>query len=478
MAKHGLERNEYMRKEASANGENTDRDFAGLIGLTGEPDRQSAEATAKQIVDAYESTHDTGHLWQAVNAATKATLTTRYQGGLLSKDVYNELMTRYKFYVPLKGWEDATAADIYEYATDAHGLESALKGASGRNSLADDPLATIMVDAQRTIMEAQRNLMKQKFLNLALNHQTDLLTVSKQWYEKKNDGTWEVSNPDILPDDDADTIADKIKDHEAKMKALESQKLAKTKRNGLRLKLAKGDAEESQHVVRVKRNGETFLIYVNGDPRAALAINGMLAHKEITNVWSEVKDFYILRHNLTEQEAYMVESTIIDLLTYPAFNKENLLTNIVCGHHQWNEGIKTENEINVMYDCKKIEPLADDRLLLVSLNRSYDHKRSEGVYRRPNDYESARKYWKIADSRAKEVTHILGIYRGIVRIVIAVKGYRKVDQTEDGKPFSSPRYVFEGDIIADSPYLNTDVSDFPFGSGGAVTYIPREGSAW
>ena len=24
-----------------------------------------------------------------------------------------------------------------------------------------------------------------------------------------------------------------------------------------------------------------------------------------------------------------------------------------------------------------------------------------------------------------------------------------------------------------SPYLNTDVFDYPFGSGGAVTYIPR-----
>lgn len=73
--------------------------------------------------------------------------------------------------------------------------------------------------------------------------------------------------------------------------------------------------------------------------------------------------------------------------------------------------------------------------------------------------------------------HILGIYRSIVRIVITVKGYRKVDQTKDGKPFPAPRYVFERDIIADSPYLKTDVSDFSFGRGGAVTYIPRERKA-
>ncbi|MDE5629766.1 MAG: hypothetical protein K2I69_09440 [Muribaculaceae bacterium] len=32
MAKHGLERNEYMRREAAANGEKTERDFAGLTG--------------------------------------------------------------------------------------------------------------------------------------------------------------------------------------------------------------------------------------------------------------------------------------------------------------------------------------------------------------------------------------------------------------------------------------------------------------
>ncbi len=67
----------------------------------------------------------------------------------------------------------------------------------------------------------------------------------------------------------------------------------------------------------------------------------------------EVK-YYIFRHNLTEQEAYLVESSIIDLLTYPAFNKENILTNIVSGHHQWNEGIKTDAEINILYDCQRL----------------------------------------------------------------------------------------------------------------------------
>ena len=58
---------------------------------------------------------------------------------------------------------------------------------------------------------------------------------------------------------------------------------------------------------------------------------------------------YIIRHNLEEKEAYLVESTLIDMLTYSSFNHDNQLTNLVAGHHQWDEGIKTIEEINVLY---------------------------------------------------------------------------------------------------------------------------------
>lgn len=194
--------------------------------------------------------------------------------------------------------------------------------------------------------------------------------------------------------------------------------------------------------------------------------------REIKGLGLDVK-YYIIRHNLTEQEAYLVESAIIDLLTYPAFNKENILTNIVCGHHQWNEGIKTDEEINILYDCPKIEPIPGERLLLVSLNKSYKQTTATGVYRRANDYECARKYWKLSRDKADKVKYILGIYRGSVRIVIEVKEKSLCSVAEDGTVFKNPRFAFVGDIVPDSPYLNTDVTNYPFGSGGAITYIPR-----
>lgn len=195
--------------------------------------------------------------------------------------------------------------------------------------------------------------------------------------------------------------------------------------------------------------------------------------REIMNLGLEVKH-YIIRHNMTEQEAFLVESSIIDLLTYPAFNKDTILTNIVSGHHQWNEGIKTDEEINILYDCPKIEPIPGERLLLVSLNKSYQQSKATGVYRRANDYESARKYWALSPDKADKIDYILGIYRGIVRIVIDVKGKSLCSVAEDGTHFKRPRFAFVGDIVPDSPYLNTDVNDYPFGSGGAITYIPRK----
>lgn len=300
LAKHGLERNAFMRAQAIANGVDSDKadatDYAGLTALTGEQDVADAEIAAAQMVRAYEAAVDTSSLWKTVNAATKAMLTTRYTSGLLSRDMYDTIRTQYKNYIPLKGWEETVAADVYEYAGGGYGLGSALMKAYGRSSVADDPFATIVTDAQRTIMEANRNIMKQRFLNLALNHQTDLLTVNKQWYVRQADGSWLPDNPVIPADADADLVDAIVKQHEADMLALESVGDATKRRAGLQLGLNTVQGEPAQHMVKVKRNGEEFCIYVNGDPRAARAINGMLnpdagEKTKIAQLAQEVKNF-------------------------------------------------------------------------------------------------------------------------------------------------------------------------------------------
>lgn len=181
--------------------------------------------------------------------------------------------------------------------------------------------------------------------------------------------------------------------------------------------------------------------------------------------------YYVLRHNLTEKEAFLLESTLIDMLTYSKFNHKNQLTNIISGHHQWDEGIKSVEELNALYDCSKINVNSHDKLLLVNLNRSFNQAKAKGVYRRLDIYESTRKYWAIGLEKIQEIDYVLGVYKGIVRCVIKVESYKWVNQAEDGTVFKKARCCFDGKILNDSPYLNKDVSDYPFGSGGAIRYI-------
>lgn len=121
--------------------------------------------------------------------------------------------------------------------------------------------------------------------------------------------------------------------------------------------------------------------------------------------------------------------------------------------------------------CAKIEVKDGDYILLVSLNQSYNQTKAKGVYKRNDIYESTRKYWKICREKAKQIDYVLGVYKGVVRCVIKVDNHSFVTQADDGTLFSKPRCCFEGENCLDSPYMNKDVSDYPFGRGGAIRYI-------
>lgn len=280
MAKHGLERNEYMRNEAAANGEKTDRDFAGLMGLTGEANWRSAETTAQKWVDDYESSVDTATLWQAVNNATKATLEKIYLSGIISKETYEKILGMYDYYVPLRGWDETTSEQVYGYLTTKDGPlgGSIMKKAHGRSSLADDPIATIGMMADDAIRQGNRNLMKQRFLNFILNHPSDAVSVHDIWleYDAVTD-EWRPVFADVEATDTADEVAQKVEAFEQRMEALRNAEPDKYKKGReaqhIPYKVVKGNLRE--HQILIKRNGRTFVATINGNPRAAQAINGL-----------------------------------------------------------------------------------------------------------------------------------------------------------------------------------------------------------
>lgn len=280
MAKHGLERNEYMRNEAAANGEDTDRDFAGLMGLTGEADWRSAEATAKQWVYDNERMVDTTALWEAINKATKATLEKVYLSGVISKETYERILGMYDYYIPLRGWDATTSEQVYGYLTSNDGPlgGSIMKKADGRESKADDPIATIGMMADDAIRQGNRNLMKQRFLNFVLNHPSDLVSLSDLWLEyNKVTNEWEPVFADVKNTDTADEVAQKVEAFEQRMEALRTAEpdMYKKGRDAQHIpyKVVRGNLRE--HQILIKRGSRTFVATINGNPRAAQAINGL-----------------------------------------------------------------------------------------------------------------------------------------------------------------------------------------------------------
>ena len=258
---------------------NLERDYSGLTALAekhgSEPD--AFKAHAEEVVADFEGKYDTDSLWEKVNAATKETLRKSYESGMMSRDTYNKVVGMFKNYIPLRGWDEETAEDVYEYLnSETSPVSSVLKSAKGRRSLADDPIAVIGNMAESSIHQGNRNLMKQNFLNMAINHPTDVLTVKEAWYVKDTEtGGWKMSFPDIKDGDSADTVAGKVEEHERRMKELEGKGEATKVKEGLNIDYRIGSRQAREHIVNVKRNGKDYLVFVNGNPRAAQAVNGL-----------------------------------------------------------------------------------------------------------------------------------------------------------------------------------------------------------
>ena len=266
---------------------NRERDYAGLTALTGMDNVLDAEAEAQQMVSDYERDHWVDGLWDKVNAVTKATLQKTYESGLINKATYDDISGMYENYIPLRGFDDKTSDEAYAYLTDKHSAFNApIKTAKGRKSKADDPFANMEAMAESAIMQGNRNtLVKQKFLNFALNHPSDLVSVSDLWLWH-NDATdeWQPINSGDLQGTEKIEEGDSPAEVERKMRDFEDAMLQAAKNDPAHFRKQKDNPsipyrvvenrDLRQHQVLVKRNGRDIILTINGNPRAAQALNG------------------------------------------------------------------------------------------------------------------------------------------------------------------------------------------------------------
>jgi len=155
-------------------------------------------------------------------------------------------------------------------------------------------------------------------------------------------------------------------------------------------------------------------------------------------------EYVIHRHGLTEDEAFLVESSLIDAYAE--------LTNAQLGHAAHKSGMMTVDDLIGRYDAGPA--VIDVPAVLLNLKRQYDR-----VLSAEQLYERTRGYWALQPERHKDVKYAMAVAYGIIREVyaidswsssavedIAVNEHRKPDDT-DSK--TKVRWMFSGTVALD-----------------------------
>ena len=260
-----------------------ERDYAGLTGLLDRPDVaiQTLEAEAIEEVMKFEKVNDVTELWKLTNKATDAPLSKQYEGGLMSRETLEHVRNMYGYYIPLRGFDETTSDDVYSYLGDRdRAFSPTLKKAKGRSSKAEDPIAHIASMMESAILQSNRNkLVRQKFLNFVENNPSDLFSVQKLWVQWNDvTRTWDAVLPKFDPSDTSEEVIRKTQEFEGTMRENKRKdpknfKLA-SEQPSIPYRVV-GKAKEMQHQIIVKRGGRDIVIIVNGDPRVAMAVNGL-----------------------------------------------------------------------------------------------------------------------------------------------------------------------------------------------------------
>lgn len=230
--------------------------------------------------------------WDKVKAATQYAIDCDYRNGLISRELYGHVSAMFNWYVPLRKYDEATAEDTYGYITEKGDPKSyigkTIMRARGHKYLSEtNVLAQIGAMGNRAIKNGGQNAIKQAFARFIRNNSNNnLVTETSVWYVSDPITQTTVERyPDIPDDATADEISQIVSDFNMEMNDLASKGLAtKVYRRGrIGYKFQRAE-NKSQHIVDVMIAGKKHSFIVNGNPRAAQALNGLLEHKNETGI--------------------------------------------------------------------------------------------------------------------------------------------------------------------------------------------------
>lgn len=132
--------------------------------------------------------------------------------------------------------------------------------------------------------------------------------------------------------------------------------------------------------------------------------------REITRWGKEVK-YIIVRHGLTEDEAYKLEASIIDVFDYFDWS----LTNIAWWHNSIEKWLMTVEEIKRIYNAEPLKDLSSN-CVIININKQY--KRGlwdDGIY------QATKETWTIDRNKVNNIKYVLSEYRWLIVEVFEVQ---------------------------------------------------------
>lgn len=313
-----IDKQRELDMEASRIGADLSQDYSGLSSVFGDENKypDGWYEASLNFVEEFENSHDetsVGNLWKSISQATDYILNKQYESGLVSREYVDRQKQRFENYIPLRGFQDEIAGDVYNYiGNDFYPGSNPVKSAKGRTSEAGNPFGSILNTGYSTISVGNKNLAKMSLYSLVNNHDTEGLAVSNR--------AWMVRYDRLMQDDDlrealvipklesgedvpewveavpkypegdisAEDVSRILGRFEDIMKKNNKDGYAKPVSKKSRIAYRTLYNERSEHEIPLYILGDKYVITITGNPRVAQAMNGLLNPNVNNKGWAEI----------------------------------------------------------------------------------------------------------------------------------------------------------------------------------------------
>ena len=267
------------------------KDYSAITAWAEKEDLQEAEQLAADYVADMESRAGAStvkEMWKRINAATKETLKFQYEHQILSRQQYQDISRMMDYYVPMRGFSEDTAEDLFNYYVTAqpNDFQATVLTAKGRKTWYEGPLGNIGAMHSSAIAQGVKNTAKLSLLDAVRRRpENTIATVTRAWFVKNGQkdangkDLYDVAYPQIP---EGATRAQReaiVEQFEQDMKEAKERGDAYNSHREVDLHggvvAFEKESHKNEHVVKVREGGKEYGIIINGNPAAAQALNGV-----------------------------------------------------------------------------------------------------------------------------------------------------------------------------------------------------------